>query len=148
MSTYTQILYQLVFSTKHREPTLLKENRRNVYACIYGILKNKNCFTYQIGGVEDHIHIVFSLHPSIALSDLVKDIKLGATSFIKEKQILPDFESWQDGYGAFTYSNEAKEHLIFYVKNQEEHHKNQTSKDELKQMLAEFGIEYDEKYFT
>ena len=112
MSTYTQILYQLVFSTKHRNPTLLKENRRDLYKCIWGILNNKNCMVYQIGGVEDHTHIVFDLHPSIALSNLVKDIKLGATSFIKEKEIFPDFEGWQDGYGAFTYAMEAKERLV------------------------------------
>ena len=147
MSTYTQILYQLVFSTKHRIPTLLKENRRDLYGCMYGILKNKNCFVHQIGGVEDHTHIVFSLHPSIALANLVKDIKLGATSFIKEKGIFPDFVGWQDGYGAFTYSIEAKEALIAYAKNQEEHHKTQSSFDEMKQMLHEFKIDFDEKYF-
>ncbi len=147
MSTYHQILYQLVFSTKNRNPTLLKENRRDLYKCIYGILNNKSCFTHQIGGIEDHTHIIFELHPSIALSNLVKDIKLGATSFIKEKNIFPDFDGWQDGYGAFTYSIEAKENLISYVKNQEEHHKTQSSADELKQILEEFKIIYDEKYF-
>ncbi len=147
MSTYTQILYQVVFSTKHRNPTLLKENRRDLYACIYGILRSKNCFVYQIGGIEDHIHIVFELHPSIALANLIKDIKLGATSFIKQKNIFPDFGGWQDGYGAFTYSIEAKENLIRYVKNQEEHHKKQNSTDELKEILHKFGVEYDEKYF-
>ena len=132
MSTYTQILYQLVFSTKYRNPTLLKENRKDMYKCIWGILNNKSCIVYQIGGIEDHTHIIFDLHPSIALSNLVKDIKLGATSFIKEKEIFPDFEGWQDGYGAFTYAMEAKEKLVNYVKNQEEHHKTQNSADELR----------------
>jgi putative transposase len=146
MSTYTRILYQVVFSTKNRNPTLLKENRKELYNCIYGILKNKNCFTYQIGGIEDHIHIIFELHPSIALSNLIKDIKLGATSFIKEKEIFPDFMGWQDGYGAFTYNVDAKENLVFYVKNQEEHHKTISSINELKEMLKDFGVEYDEKY--
>ncbi len=148
MSTYTQILYQLVFSTKHRSPTLLKENRRDLYAYIYGILKNKNCFVYQIGGIEDHTHIVFELHPSIALADLVRDIKLGATSFIKEKKIFPDFDGWQNGYGAFTYNIDSKDNLVMYVKNQEEHHKTKSSADELRQMLDEFGIEFNEKYFV
>ena len=146
MSTYTQILYQLVFSTKHRNPTLLKENRRDLYKCIWGILNNKNCMVYQIGGVEDHTHIVFDLHSSIALSNLVKDIKLGATSFIKEKGIFPDFGGWQDGYGAFTYDIASKEKLVNYVKNQEEHHKTQNSVDELRQMLNELGVPFDEKY--
>ena len=147
MSTYTQILYQLVFSTKYRNPTLLKENRKDLYKCIWGILNNKSCVIYQIGGIEDHTHIIFDLHPSIALSNLVKDIKLGATSFIKEKEIFPDFGGWQDGYGAFTYAMEAKDRLVNYVKNQEEHHKTQNSADELRQMLDELKVPFDEKYF-
>ena len=148
MSTYTQILYQLVFSTKYRNPTLLKENRKDLYKCIWGILNNKSCVVYQIGGIEDHTHIIFDLHPSIALSNLVKDIKLGATSFIKEKEIFPDFGVWQDGYGAFTYAMEAKDRLVNYVKNQEEHHKTQNSADELRQMLDELKVPFDEKYFS
>jgi REP element-mobilizing transposase RayT len=148
MSTYTQILYQLVFSTKYRNPTLLKEHRRDLYGYIYGILKNKNCFVYQIGGVEDHIHIVFELHPSVALSDLVKDIKLGAIGYIKEQAIFPDFKGWQDGYGAFTYSAEAQKNLIAYVKNQEIHHQKQSSLEEIKQLLEEFEIPYDDKYLV
>ena len=148
MSTYTQILYQLVFSTKHRNPTLVKEHRRDLYKCMWGILNNKNCAIYQIGGVEDHTHIVFDLHPSIALANLVKDIKLGATSFIKEKEIFPDFQGWQDGYGAFTYSIDAKKSLVNYVMNQEEHHKTQSSIDELRQLLNEFDIPFDERYFN
>lgn len=86
MSTYTQILYQIVFSTKNREKTLTKENRPDLYKDIWGVLKNKKCHLYQIGGIEDHLHIITSIHPSIALATLVKDIKLGSTSFIKEKK--------------------------------------------------------------
>ncbi len=101
---------------------------------------------YRIGGIEDHIHIVTDLHPSIALADLVKDIKLGSTSFIKEKQIFPEFRGWQGGYAAFTYSQEAKTNLINYVKNQEKHHKNIGFRYELKYLLELHGIEFDEKY--
>jgi putative transposase len=92
MSTYTQTLYQIVFSTKYREKTLLKENRPELFKDIWGILKNKKCHLYRVNGVEDHIHIVTSLHPSIALADLVKDIKLGSSSFIKAKGIFEDFK--------------------------------------------------------
>ncbi len=147
MSTYTQILYQLIFSTKYRNPTLLKENRADLYNYMHQILLNKDCFVHQIGGIEDHTHIVFALHPSVALADLVRDIKLSTNAFIKEKAIFPHFEGWQSGYGAFTYSVAAKKNLIAYVKNQEEHHKTQNSTDELKEILKEFQIEYDERYF-
>jgi len=111
-----------------------------------GILENKKCHLYQINGVEDHIHILTHLHPSVALADLVKDIKLASTKFIKEKGLFPQFSGWQDGYGAFTYSIDRKEILINCIKNQEEHHKTKTLRDEYIDLLKEHGIQYDEKY--
>ena len=146
MSTYTQILYQIVFSTKHREKTLIKETRPELFKDIWGVLKNKKCHLYQIGGTEDHLHIITSIHPSVALASLVKDIKLGGTSLIKEKKIFQHFNGWQDGYAAFTYSTEAKNNLIEYVNNQEAHHHKKTVKDELIELLKEHGVKYDEKY--
>ena len=146
MSNYTQIMYQIVFSTKYRERTLVKEERPELFKDIWGILKNKNCHLYRINGVEDHIHIVTSVHPSIAVANLVKDIKLGSTSFIKEKKIFPNFGGWQDGYSAFTYHISSKDNLIEYVKNQEAHHKTKTFKEELIELLNEHGIQFDEKY--
>jgi REP element-mobilizing transposase RayT len=146
MSTYTQILYQIVFSTKNREHTLINPNRVDLYKYIWGLLKNKNCHLYRIGGVTDHIHIVTHLHPSISLASLVKDIKLASSDYIKSVHLFPDFHGWQNGYGGFTYSFKDKDHLIEYVKNQEEHHKIVTFRDELIELLHEHGIEFDEKY--
>jgi putative transposase len=148
MSTYTQILYQVVFSTKHRNPQLIQPARTEVFKSMYGILTNKNCHVYRIGGIEDHIHLVFSLHPTIALANLIKDIKLGSISCIKENKLITNFVGWQEGYAAFTYSIDAKDNLIEYVKNQEEHHNNNkhTFIDELKSLLKDFKIDYDEKY--
>ena len=68
MSTFTQILYQIVYSTKYREKTLEAENRKELYKYIWGILNNNKCYLYQIGGIEDHIHIITHLHPSVALA--------------------------------------------------------------------------------
>jgi putative transposase len=146
MSTYTQILYQIIFSTKNREHTLDTKNRKELFKYIWGILKNKKCHLYQIGGVDDHLHIVTHLHPAIALSDLIKDIKLASTEHIRNANLFPHFNGWQDGYGAFTYSIEAKENLISYVKNQEEHHRKKTFRDEFKELLQQHKIEFDEKY--
>jgi putative transposase len=146
MSTYTQILYQIVFSTKNRELSLTNPNREELFKYISGILKNKNCHLYRIGGIEDHIHIVTHLHPSIALASLVKDIKLACSDHIKMHQLFQHFNGWQDGYGAFTYSIDAKDRLIDYVKNQEEHHRTKTFRDEYIELLKEHGIEFDEKY--
>ncbi len=146
MSTYTQILYQIVFSTWSRERTLTDDKREDLYKYISGILKNKKCHLYRINGVEDHLHIITHIHPSIALSSLVKDIKLASSVWIKENNIFRHFNGWQDGYGAFTYSIKEKDRLIEYVKNQQEHHKAKTFMEEFIELLNEHGIEYDEKY--
>ncbi|MEO6132744.1 MAG: transposase [Saprospiraceae bacterium] len=146
MSTYTQIIYQIVFSTKDRIPCMSKDTREEVYKYIVGILKNKKCHPFQINGVEDHIHILTKIHPTIAPAFLIKDIKINSNGVIKNKKLFPDFPGWQDGYGAFTYSNNALPNLIQYVQNQERHHKTISFKEELMALLAEHGIEYDEKY--
>ena len=146
MSTYTQILYQIVYSTKDRKPTLLKENRKELFKYIWGVLKNKRCHLYCINGVANHLHIVTHIHPSIALANLVKDIKLASTELIKSKNLFPGFGGWQEGYAAFTYSIDAKDNLIEYVKNQEQHHKTKTFREELIELLHEHGVEFDEEY--
>ena len=146
MSTYTQILYQIVFGTKYREKVIIKEGRDELFKYITGLIKNKNCHLYIINGVEDHIHIVTHLHPTVSLSSLVKDIKLASSIYIKEKNLFKDFINWQEGYGAFTYSIKEKDRLIEYVKNQEEHHRKKSFREEYVKLLGEHGIEFDEKY--
>ena len=145
MSTYTQILYQVVFSTRNRERSLSAKNRPILFKYIWGIFKEKKCHLYRINGLEDHIHILFALHPSIALSSLVKDIKLASSKMIKEQELFP-FTAWQEGYAAFTYSLDARDNLIEYVKNQEEHHRKVSFKNELISLLEEFQIEYKEEH--
>lgn len=147
MSTYTQILFQIVFSTMDRMPTLNKKNRDELYKYIWGVLKNKNCHLYRIGGVEDHIHLLFDLHPTVSLAGLVKDIKLAAGKYIKENNLFPLFTGWQEGYGAFTYSISEKDRLIEYIKNQEGHHKVISFQEEFRLLLGENGIVFEEKYF-
>jgi len=117
-----------------------------LFKYLWGILKNKNCHLYRINGVEDHIHIITHLHPTIALSSLIKDMKIASSIWIKKENIFPDFNGWQDGYGAFTYSINDKDRLIEYVKNQREHHKMKSFKEEYTELLKEHGIEFDEKY--
>ena len=125
---------------------MLKPNRDQLYKYIWGILQNKRCHLYRINGVEDHLHIVTHLHPSVALAGLIKDIKIASSLFIKEQSLFPDFISWQEGYGAFTYSIKERERLINYVKNQEEHHKKSSFKEEFIALLNEHGVAFDEKY--
>jgi len=130
MSTYTQILYQIVFTTKNQNKTLIENQREILYKYIWGVLENKKCHLYRIGGIEDHLHIITHIHPTVALADLIKDIKLSTGKMLIRDNIFPQFEGWQEGYGAFTYSISAKNNLINYVKNQIENHNKVSLKEE------------------
>jgi len=147
MSTYTQILYHIVFATKNREPVLHKDRRDDLYKYIWGIIKKRDGHLYRIGGIDDHVHILCSLHPSITLADLLKEIKVATAQWIKANQAFPGFTHWQGGYGAFPCSGHSKERVIEYIRNQEAHHAKVSAADELKRLLSDAGIEYDPKYF-
>jgi REP element-mobilizing transposase RayT len=146
MSTFTQILYHIVFSTKYRERTLTSDNRSRLFRYIWGVIEKKQSHPYFINGIEDHLHIATHIHPTVALAPLIKDIKLASSSFIGAERIFSNFGGWQDGYAAFTCSYRDKDRLIEYIKNQEAHHKKLTFKEELTELLKEHGIEFDEKY--
>ncbi|TDQ18730.1 REP element-mobilizing transposase RayT [Algoriphagus boseongensis] len=146
MSTYTQLLYHIVFSTKNRERTLSADHRKRLFAYIHQLLTKKNCHLYRINGVEDHLHILTHIHPTISIASLIKDIKLASGDFIRKERIFLNFKEWQEGYAAFTVSIHSKERLINYVKNQEIHHQTSSFLEEYKSLLREFEIEFDEKY--
>ncbi|WP_020567479.1 transposase [Neolewinella persica] len=147
-STYIRTVYQIVFSTKHREPVMIGVgHREKLFSYMGGIIKNQRCIMYQGGGVEDHLHLIIGLHPSVALSSLVKDLKLASAQFIRSTKLFPDFKHWQVGYGAFTYTPDALPNLIPYVQNQVKHHDKEKSATELRRLLQENGIDFDERYF-
>lgn len=147
MSSYRQILYHLVFRTKESNKTINQEHARELYAYIMGFIKNKKGFLYRINGMEEHIHIICDLHPSIALADFMRDMKSASSRWMKETLKFPKFLGWADGYAAFTYAWMDKDMIVNYIKNQQEHHKKETFEEELKRLLKEFGVEYDEKFF-
>jgi hypothetical protein len=109
-------------------------------------LKNRDSHSYRINGTEDHLHILTSLHPSVSLADLVKDVKTGSSLWIKNEGILRMFAHWQEGYAAITHSKREIEALIEYIKGQEEHHRRTTFVEEYRKLLGEAGIEFDERY--
>jgi REP element-mobilizing transposase RayT len=147
MSSYRQILYHLVFRTKDNRKTIVYEHSKELYAYIMGIIKNKNCFLYRINGMEDHIHILCDLHPTIALADYMRDIKTSSSIWLKQSGKFPGFAGWADGYAAFTYGWKDKDMIVNYIKNQQEHHKTETFEEELRRLLTEFGIILNENYF-
>lgn len=146
MSTYTQIFYHIVFSTKNRQNTLSCGRHEELFKYIWGILKNKECHLYRINGHTDHLHLLTSLHPSLALSDFIKDIKMASSKWIKTNGIFKGFDCWQKGYAAFTHSTNDKNDLIEYIRNQKEHHRQTTFKEELIGLLNRANVQYDPKY--
>jgi REP element-mobilizing transposase RayT len=146
MSTYTAIHYHIVFSTKDRTPALRRDRREDLFRYIWGIVNNRRGHLYRINGVEDHIHILTSLHPTVALADFVKEIKTGSTLWIKNNSLFKNFSHWQDGYAAITCSKRDLDGLIEYIKAQEEHHRRTTFAEEYRKLLIEAGIEFDERY--
>ena len=123
MSTYTQIYYHIVFSTKERAPVLIPSCRTSLFRCAWGIIRRRDSRLYRINGTLDHLHILTNLHPSVSLANLVKEIKGGLSHWIKSNQLCPGFSNRQNGYGAFTHSGLDKERLIEYIRNQEDHHR-------------------------
>ena len=146
MSTYTQLLYHIIFSTYQRKACLEEIGRSELFSHISGLLKNKKCHLYRINGVEDHIHIFTHIHPTVSISTLVKDIKLASSDMINRNMLFDNFEGWQKGYGAFSVNYSTKDNLIEYIKNQEEHHRKIDFIDEYKKILEENGINFDLKY--
>lgn len=148
LSTYTQILYHIVFATKNRERVLDKPRREELFRCMWGIIKNHNCHLFRLNGVGDHVHILTSVHQTVCVAEIVKAIKVGSVKWINENKIFPQFDHWQEGYGAFTHSVRERDVLIEYIKNQEEHHRRVDFLDEYRKLLREADIEFDEKYLA
>jgi len=147
MSTYTQILYQIVFGTYDYTPFLNAENESLLFGYIAGILKKKSCHSYIVGGASNHIHIITHLHPTVALAFVVKDIKLASHKMMSEKsRTFSHFSGWQVGYSSFTYHISSKAKLIRYVENQREHHRVVSFKDELTELLKEHSVDFNEDY--
>jgi REP element-mobilizing transposase RayT len=147
MSTFTQILYQIVFGSKDYTIVLNRENQGKLFGYIVGMLNKRNCHSYQIGGYANHVHIVTHLSPTINLADLVREIKKASHEMmVRDRKSFPDFPGWQVGYGAFTYHISMKPVLINYVLNQENHHKGITFKEEMIQLLNDNLVPFKEEY--
>ena len=97
-----------------------------------------------MGGTEDHMLI--SLHSTVCLANLVRDLKISSSKWIDQENIFPNFPGWQNEYGAFTKSHSHRDNVIAYIKNQIEHHKTESFIEEFKRLLREEGIDFDEQY--
>ncbi len=145
-NTYSQIYIQVIFAVQGRQNLLPLKNKDELHKYIAGIVRNKIQYLLRINSVQDHVHILLSLKPDIALSDLVRDIKTNTSRFINNKGWLKGKFNWQEGFGAFSYSHSQLERVIRYIDMQEEHHRRQTFKDEYCALLEKFQVNFDPKY--
>jgi putative transposase len=144
--SFTQLYVQLVFAVKNRDAVLHKNIRCRVFEYIGGIVSAMKHKVIIVNGVSNHVHILIGLNPSISISDTVHGIKRSSSLFINTEKMCKGKFSWQEGYGAFTYSHSQLNEVFRYIQNQEEHHKKTSFKDEYVQFLKKFEVDYDERY--
>jgi REP element-mobilizing transposase RayT len=137
---------QFVFAVKYRNGLIIPSLKEELYQYISGIIKHHNHKLLAINGMPDHIHIFIGMRPTQSISDLMQDIKGSSSKWINEKKFLKVKFEWQEGYGAFSYSKSHVDNVINYIKNQEEHHKKESFRDEYLNILNRFEVDYDEKY--
>jgi len=137
----------LIFSTKDRFPFLSdKMIRKDMHAFLATMLREQNCETLIVNGVEDHVHALFALSRTNAIASVVKEIKRTSSGWVKTLSPKLTKFHWQGGYGAFSVSQSNLDGVIRYIENQEEHHKRITFQDEYRAFLKQYGIAYDERY--
>jgi len=143
-STFFSLHYHIVFSTKERFPLIKTEWRPRVHSYLGGIIRGMNGVAEIVDGVADHVHLLASLRPVHCIADVMRDMKKDSSNWVKD-----NFDrrfAWQEGYAAFTVSPTATESVRNYIANQESHHSKHSFVDELRELLAKAGIDYEEKY--
>jgi putative transposase len=145
-NTYSQLLIQIVFTVKNRKSLITPNKRDELEKYISGLITNKGQKLLAIYAMPDHIHILVGLKPNISISELVRDIKCNSSKFINESKWLKSNFSWQEGFGAFSYSNEDLHYVVNYILNQEQHHRKRSFKEEYLKLLEQYEIEYDSDY--
>jgi len=138
----------IIFSTKERQPFIHPSIEKEMHGYLAGTCQNLKCIPFEVGGVEDHVHLLVSLSKVITISDLIEKIKVSSSKWIKaqDKQFR-DF-SWQKGYGVFSVDEPAFENVREYILRQREHHttKDLDFKSEFLKILKRYNVSYDEKY--
>ena len=144
-NSYSQLHVQIVFAVKKRQSLIKESQRIAVEKYICGVVNNYNCKPLAIYCNPDHIHLLIGLHPTVAIANLVRQIKASSSKYIKEKLENPCF-CWQDGYAAFSYSRSQINRVIQYIHKQPEHHAKQRFQDELIAIYEKSGIAFDKNY--
>ena len=141
-----KVLIHLVFSTKNRAPLIHPQIEDELSRYLASVCRACGCAAHNIGGTEDHVHLVCYLSRTIAISRLLDDIKKSSSKWIKTKGSKYGGFSWQNGYGAFSIGQSQLATVKQYIADQKEHHRRKTFQEELRALLKKYQIEYDERY--
>lgn len=144
--TYSQLYIQIVFAVKGRANLIRSEWKEELYSYISGIITAKGHKAIIVNGYTDHIHCFIGLKPSMALSDLVRDMKNNSSKFINDKNWVKGKFRWQEGYGAFSYAHSQVQKVYNYILNQEQHHMKISFKEEYLDFLEKFEIEHRQEF--
>jgi REP element-mobilizing transposase RayT len=136
----------LIFSTKNRERVLTNDVRDSLHRYASTVLANQGCHHVFINSVEDHVHILFDLGRTCAVSVIVKEVKTGTSQWIKTQGTRFASFAWQAGYAAFAVDMSSEQVVREYISKQREHHHTETFQEEYRRFLTANGIEYDERY--
>lgn len=142
-----QIYVHIVYSTKHRQPFLQDGGLRDrMHRYLAGICRNQGTPALIVGGVEDHVHLLCRLGKTIAIADLVRDLKRDSSKWVKTEQEAMAGFRWQQGYGAFSISPTHVDALSKYIAGQETHHRRESFQEELRRLCTRYGLVMDERY--
>ena len=145
-NTYTQIYIHYVFAVQNRLGLIQPHWQNDLYKYITGTIRNKGHKLLTIGGMNDHVHILVSMSPVQSPSDLMADVKRSSSLWINENRLVMGKFSWQEGFGAFSYSKSQIKDIANYIDTQEKHHKKRTFIEEYIEFLQLFDVDYDERY--
>ena len=145
-NTYTQLYFHIVFAVKGRSNYISEQWKDELYKYISGIIANKDQKLMIVNGMPNHIHLLIGTKPNCNLSDLIRDIKANSSKWMNEKKFTNFHFEWQTGFGAFTVSQSVVPNVIEYIKNQEEHHRKKTFKEEYVEFLKAYQIDFKDEY--
>ena len=145
-STFTNLLFHIVFSTKDRTPSIHDGLRERLYEYMGGIIRGERGTLLEIGGVPDHVHLLAKLKSDISVTEMVRLVKSNSSKWVNESIDPTGRFEWQTGYGAFSVSESQARKVRTYIQTQESHHAKVSFRDELITLLKKHGIEYDERY--
>lgn len=144
-STYLSLHYHLVFSTKNHVPYIHPAWRERLYEYLGGTIRGLGGVADEIGGMADHVHLLVGLKATHCLADVMRELKKASSVWVHKEIGLHRF-AWQEGYSAFTVSATGRSAVKRYIANQEAHHRVQSFREELEEMLKRAGVAYDPKY--